>query len=342
MKAIHFHEHGDVEKLQYGDIETPTPGLGEVQIAIKAAAMNRLDLFVLAGWRGLKLAYPHVPGADGAGIVSAVGEGVTEVAVGDPVVINGTISCGKCEYCEAGQDNMCLHGGILGENFPGTFGEYAVVPESSVLKMPADFPFEEAAAASLVFLTAWHSAITKGHIRPGETVLVVGASGGANTAYIQVAKLAGATVYVVGSSDEKLQKAQELGADYLINRNDEDWGKAIFQMTGKRGVDVVVDNVGAETWPTSLRALARGGRMLVVGGTSGYMAEVGVNFIFRRHLAVIGSTMAPRNDFRTVMSLIFARRLHAVIGVTMPMDDPAAAYERLRQGDFTGKLVLTP
>lgn len=342
MKAILLHEHGGPEVLTYGDFETPEPGYGEVQVQIKAAAMNRLDIWVRNGWPGLKLEYPHILGADGAGIVSATGGGVTQVTVGDRVVINGTLSCGRCEDCLAGRDNLCRRGGILGEDRRGTYAEYVVVPERNVLTLPEHISFEEAAAASLVFMTAWHSLITRGNLKPGESVLIVGAGGGVNTASIQIARLAGATVYVVGSTDEKLAKAQELGADFVINRSTEDWGKAIYRMTDKRGVDVVVDNVGKATWPTSLRALARGGRLLTVGGTSGYDAQVGVNYVFGKHLSIIGSTMAPHADFRTVMNLIFEGKLRAVIDRVMPMEEIAAACELLESGAVFGKLVLTP
>lgn len=342
MKAVLFHEHGGPEVLEYADFDTPEPGYGEVQVNIRAAALNRLDIFVRNGWPGIKLEYPHIPGADGAGVVSAVGPGVSEVAVGDRVVINGTLSCGKCEFCLAGKENMCLRGGILGEDVRGTYAEYVVVPESNLLKMPDHVTFEAAAAASLVFLTAWHSLITRGSLRPGETVLIVGASGGVNSASIQIAKLAGAFVYVVGSSQDKLDKAKALGADVLINRSEEDWGKAIFKLTNRRGVDVVVDNVGAPTWATSIRALARGGRLLVVGGTGGYSAETPVNYIFRKHVSIIGSTMAPPADFRTVMQLIFDGKLEPIVDTVLPLAEAAEAHKLLESGDIFGKLVLRP
>lgn len=342
MKAVVFHEHGGAEVLDYADINTPEPGYGEVQVEIKAAAMNRLDIWVRNGWPGIKLAYPHILGADGAGIVSAVGKGVAGLNVGDHVVLDGTLSCHVCENCLAGKNNMCLQGGILGEHFPGTYAQYIVVPEQNALKMPDDFAFEEAAAASLVFLTAWHSMITRGNLRPAESVLVVGAGGGVNTASIQIARLTGAKVYVVGSSEEKLQKARDLGADFVINRNEEDWGKAIFKLTNRRGVDMVVDNVGEATWPTSLRALARGGRMLVVGGTSGYNAHAAVNYVFAKHLSIIGSTMAPPEDFRTVMNLIFAGKLKAVVDRQLPLSDAADAHRLMEKDDVFGKLILVP
>jgi NADPH:quinone reductase-like Zn-dependent oxidoreductase len=342
MKAVFFNEHGGSEVLTYGDMDTPEPGHGEVQVQIGAAALNRLDLWVRDGWPGIKLEYPHIPGADGAGTVSAVGAGVTGFAVGDRVVINGTMSCGVCAPCLAGQDNLCVQGSVLGEHKRGTFAEYIILPERNLLRIPDDFPFEEAAAASLVFLTAWHSLITRGNLKPGETVLIVGAGGGINTASIQIARLAGATVYVVGSTDEKLAKAGELGADVLINRTQDDWGRAAYRLTHKRGVDVIVDNVGQETWATSLRSLRRGGRMLVVGNTSGYDVRVDSRYLFAKHLSIIGSTMGTIADFRTVMQLVFEGKLKAVVHNVMPLKEARTAFDLLEQGHVFGKLVLVP
>jgi NADPH:quinone reductase-like Zn-dependent oxidoreductase len=342
MKAVYFHEHGGPEVLEYGDFDTPEPGPGEVQIQLKAAALNRLDIFVRNGWPSIRLDYPHIPGADGAGVISAVGEGVSEFAVGDQVVINGTISCGVCDACLAGRDNLCRQGSVLGEHQRGTYAEYIVLKPRQLMHVPNGFSLEEAAAASLVYLTAWHSLITRGALKPGESVLVVGAGGGVNTASIQIAKLAGATVYVVGSTDEKLDKAAALGADITINRNQEDWGKALYKLTGKRGVDVAVDNVGKATWPTTIRALARGGRLLTVGGTSGYDAQVGVNYLFAKHLSIIGSTMSTQADFRTVMALVFGGKLKAVIDRTLPLAEARAAQDILERGENFGKVVLTP
>jgi len=342
MKAILLQEHGGPEKLIFSEFETPHPGPGEVQVNLKAAALNRLDLWTRNGYPGLKIVYPYILGGDGAGVVTAIGEGVTRFAIGDRVVINGTLSCGMCDACLAGEDNLCRVGGVLGETaVRGTYAEYIVLPERQLLKIPDHLSFEDAAAASLVFMTAYHSLITKGRLKPGETVLVLGAGGGANTAYIQLAKLIGATVYVVGSSDEKLAKAEELGADFTINRHAEDWGKAVFQMTEKRGVDVVVDNVGQATWASSLRALARGGRMLVVGNTSGYEIRIDSRYIFGKHVSIIGSSMAPQADFRRVMGLLFARKVRPVVGAVLPLEEASKAHEILEQGEVFGKIVLT-
>jgi len=340
MKAILFQQHGGPEVLEYADTPTPEPGPGEVQVKIAAAALNRLDVWVRNGWPGIKLAYPHIPGADGAGIISAVGPGVTGVAVGERVVINSNLSDGTCEACARGYDNQCERWGLLGETRRGTYAEYVVVPDRNVLALPADFPFELAAAASLVYLTAWHSLIVRGQLQAGESVLIVGAGGGVNTASIQIAKYAGALVYVVGSNAAKLERARALGADVLIDRSQVDWGKTIFQLTNRRGVDVVVDNVGAGTLPISQRAVRRGGRILTVGNTGGPKFEFDNRFMFAKHIALIGSTMGTRADFAKVMSLVFDRKLVVPIDTTYPLKDARAAQIRLQQGENFGKILL--
>ncbi len=224
MKAILFHQHGGPEVLEYSDFLTPQPGPGEVLVKLEAAALNRLDLWVRNGWPGSKLEYPHIPGADGAGKITALGEGVNDWSPGDRVVINSNLGCGTCDFCLAGQDNMCRAWHLLGETVRGTYAEYVVVPARQLYPLPDDFDPHVAAGAGLVYHTAWHSLVTRAALKPCEHVLVVGASGGVNTASIQIAKLTGATVYVVGSNANKLALAESLGADYLIDRSkDENW-----------------------------------------------------------------------------------------------------------------------
>lgn len=342
MKAVVFYEHGSLENVQFTDVPEPEIGPDEVLLAVKAAALNRLDLWVLDGWPGLNLKLPHIMGSDGAGVVAQVGRRVTDFAVGDRVAVNPTLGSDTDTFGRRGQDNLSDNFAILGEHVDGFFAEYTAVPARNLLKMPDDANFEDAAAASLVYVTAWHSLITRGGLRPGETVLIVGAGGGVNTAAIQIAKLAGAgRIYVVGSSTDKLAKAEALGADVLINRNEEDWGKAIFKATKRRGVDIVVDNVGAATFATSLRALKRGGRLLTVGNTSGPKFEIDNRLIFGKHLSIIGSTMGTSADYETVMGLIFNGRLRPVIDSIYPLSEGVAALRRLEEGDVVGKLVLT-
>jgi NADPH:quinone reductase-like Zn-dependent oxidoreductase len=340
MKAILFHQHGGPEVLEYADIETPQPERGQVLVKLKAAALNRLDLWVRAGWPGIKLEYPHIPGADGAGEIAALGEGVINRQVGERVVINSNLGCGECEYCLAGLDNRCRNWELLGETRRGTYAEFVVIPASHAFPLPAGFPEEQAAAAALVFHTAWHSLIERGGLRPGESVLVVGAAGGVNTAYIQIAKKAGGIVYVVGSSAKKLEVAESLGADYLIDRSqEEDWSKAVFKLSGKRGVDIVVDNVGT-TYPLSLRAARKGGRILTVGNTGGPKFEIDNRYIFGKHLSLLGSTMGSMADFSKVMEMVFAGHFKPVMDRSFPLEEAAAAHRRMQEGEHTGKITL--
>ena len=343
MKALAFHGHGTLENVSYTDILEPSVGPHDVKVAIKAAALNRLDLWVLAGWPGLKLKLPHVMGSDGAGVVVEVGAEVTSVSVGDRVAINPSIVKKEDEYTQSGRDNLSPNLAILGEHIDGAAAEFAVVPAVNLLKMPEGIDFASAAAASLVYVTAWHSLITRGGMRPGEDILVVGAGGGVNTASIQIARYAGArNIYVVGSSDEKLAQAEALGANVLINRNNEDWGRALFKLTNRRGVDIVIDNVGAATYHKSLRALARGGRLLTVGNTAGPKFEIDNRLLFGKHLSIIGSTMGPRQDYATVMNLVFNGSLKPTVDTVYPLSEGLTALQRLEQGDVIGKLVLQP
>ncbi|MCA9982084.1 MAG: zinc-binding dehydrogenase, partial [Anaerolineales bacterium] len=322
MTALVFTQHGRLtpETVHLQEMPIPTPKADEVLVEIKAAALNRLDLWVLAGWPSLRLDLPHIMGSDGAGVITAVGENVKEWAIGDRVALNPGLSCGQCAYCLRGQDNRCVRFAVLGEHVPGLFARYQAVPARNLLALPEGVSFATAAAATLVTITAWHSLITAGGLRAGEEVLIVGAGGGVNTAAIQIAKLAGAkTVYVVGSDDEKLGRAQALGADVLLNRQRENWSKAIYQLTNKRGVDIVVDNVGAATYPDSLRALGRGGRLLTVGNTSGPTVQIDNRLLFGKHLSLIGSTMATRQDFLTAMEMVFHGRVQAVIDTIYPL-----------------------
>jgi NADPH:quinone reductase-like Zn-dependent oxidoreductase len=344
MKAIVFYEHGGPEVLRYEDVEAPAVGPGEVAVQVKAAALNRLDLFVREGWPGIKLALPHIPGADAAGVVLATGEGVDpgEVTTGDRVAINPNLFCGHCEFCIRGEDQLCTQHSILGEHLRGTYAEQVVVPAANVIRLPEHVTYTEAAAFSLVGVTAWHMLITRGRLRAGEDVLIIGAGGGLNTVALQVARLAGARVLVVGSNAEKLARAQALGAEVLIDRSQQDWSKAVYAATGRRGVDVVVDNVGQATWMGSIRALRKGGRMLVVGNTSGPHVDLDVRYIFAKQIGILGSTMGGRADYRAVMRQLFQGRLKAVIDAELPLSEARAAQEMLTAGEVFGKVVLKP
>ncbi len=340
MKAVLFHSHGGPEVLEYTEFSTPEPGDGQVLVKLEAAALNRMDLWTRNGWPGIKLEYPHIPGADGAGIVAGLGRCVSDWKMGDRVVINANLGCGRCPACTAGQDNLCREWHLLGETVRGTYAEYVAVPATNLYPIPEGFESNQAAAAALVFHTAWHSLITRGKLKPGENVLVVGASGGVNTASIQIARLAGAKVIVVGSNPEKLNLAESLGADHLIDRSkDENWPKLVYNITGKRGVDVVVDNVGT-TFPSSFRSAAKGGRILTVGNSGGPKFEIDNRFIFGKHLSIIGSSMGTRADFATVMDLVFAGKLKPVMDRVYPLVEARSAQELLEKGEQLGKITL--
>ncbi|RMG89892.1 MAG: alcohol dehydrogenase [Chloroflexi bacterium] len=341
MRAAVITGHGDLDKIAYvEDLPIPEPGYGEVRVGVKAAALNRLDLWVRQGWKGLELAFPHPIGSDGAGIVDKVGEGVTQFQVGDHVAIDPTIVPPDSPALMTGLENQSRIA-ILGEHVPGLAREYAVIPARNLLKMPEHVDFKDAAAAGLVFVTAWHSLITRGGLRAGESVLIVGAGGGVNTASIQIAKLAGAKVYVIGSTAEKCERAKELGADITINRAETpEWGREIYKLTGKQGVDVVVDNVGAATFNDSIRSARIGGRILVVGNTSGPHVDLDMRYIFAKHLSIIGSTMGPHQDYVRVMSLLFEGKLKAVIGAVFPLQEARKAQEVLENFQTFGKVVL--
>jgi NADPH:quinone reductase-like Zn-dependent oxidoreductase len=341
MKTVLFNEHGNVDVLQYTDFPTPEPGAEEVLVKLEVAALNRADLWTRNGWPGIKLEYPHILGCDGAGTVAGLGACVSGWNIGDRVVINSNLGCGHCPACIAGQDNRCRTWHLLGETVRGTYAQYVVVPATNILLIPNGYEARKAAAAALVFHTAWHSLIVRGELRTGESVLVVGASGGVNTASIQIAKLAGATVYVVGSDPQKLELAESLGADFLIDRSKEEyWSKTVYGLTEKRGVEVIVDNVGT-TFPLSFRAAAKGGRILTVGNSGGPKFEIDNRFIFSRHLSIIGSSMGTRAEFATVMGLVFEGKLKPVLDRDYPLDEARLAQERLEKGEQLGKITLT-
>ena len=345
MKVVLFRQHGGPEVLEYTDFPTPEPNPGEALIRLRAAALNRMDIMVRNGWPGIKLELPHINGADGAGEIVAFGNGTTasqvgELKIGDKVVINANLGCGRCEFCLDGKDNMCRDWHLLGETVRGTYAEYVCVPVKQLYCLPADFDFHRAAAAALVYQTAWHSLVTRGKLQEGEWVLIVGAGGGVNTAGIQIAKWIGATVVVVGSNANKLGMAESLGADILIDRfQEQDWSKAVFLASNRRGVDVVVDNVGT-TFMSSLRALRKGGRLLTVGNSAGPRIEIDNRYIFAKHLSIIGSTMSTLNEFKEVMDLIVAGTLKPVLDTTFPLKEAAVAQERLWRNENFGKITL--
>ena len=347
MKTTLFRQHGGPEVLEYAEFPTPEPKPGEALIRLQAAALNRMDVMVRNGWPGLKLDMPHINGADGSGEIVAINRAVntrevenSNSAIGDHVVINANLGCGECEFCLAGKDNLCRNWHLLGETIRGTYAEYVAVPIRQLYKLPTDYDYQQAAAAALVYQTAWHSLVKRGNLQKGETVLIVGAGGGVNTASLQIAKWLGARVVIVGSDTKKLVMAESFGADILIDRSkEEDWSKAVFLATGKRGVDVVVDNVGT-TFMMSLRALRKGGRLLTVGNSGAPKFEIDNRYIFAKHLSILGSTMSTLAEFKEVMDLIVSGKLKPIMDKTYPLKEAAAAQERLWRNENFGKITL--
>jgi NADPH2:quinone reductase len=347
MKALLYREHGETDVLQYEETAEPQVGPGEVMVKLEAAALNHLDIWIRRGWPGLDLAMPHIGGADGAGVVAALGAGVGDgtgsVAVGARVAICPGFATRVDEFTRRGEPSLSPSFHILGEQRSGTFAEYVAVPEEAILPMPDEADFNVTAAAQLTFLTAWRMLLTQGRLMPGETVLIVGAGGGVNSAALQIAKLCGATVIALTSTDEKMEQAVALGADHLINyTTSANWGKEIRALTDGRGVDIVVDNVGKATFGDSMKVARRGGRLLTVGNTSGPKVEIDIRFIFSKQLHIIGSTMGSPQEFRDVMKFVWSGAIEPVIDTVAALADGAAAQERLQRGDQFGKIVLTP
>ena len=341
MKAVLLPRYGGPEVLEYvEDHPEPAAGPDEVVLHAHAASLNHLDLTVRKGIPTLKLPLPHILGADVAGEVARLGSDVTGFEPGDRVVANPGLTCGHCEFCVGGDDSLCPEYRILGEHVPGTYAEYVAVPAKNLLPIPVDIDWETAAAAPLVFMTAWRLLVTRARIRPGEDVLILGAGSGVSTAAIQIAKLAGCTVYTTSSSDAKLRRARELGADVAVNYKEMPWSKAVWELTGKRGVDVVLDHVGEATFKDSLRTLRNGGRLVVPGATTGALPQIDLRRVFWRQLSILGSTMANRREFEEVMKLVFMGRLKPIVDHVFPLREARAAHEFLEKEEQFGKVVL--
>jgi NADPH:quinone reductase-like Zn-dependent oxidoreductase len=340
MKAIFFTEHGSNDVLQYGERPTPVPGPGEVRVAIRAAALNRLDIFVRNGIPGVPL--PQIPGGDGAGVVDALGEGVSGLTPGDRVLLQPGVSDGSCEFCRAGQQSLCVTYRILGEHLPGTFAEAIVVPAGNVFPIPEGLSMAQAAAFPLAYQTAWRMIVGRAAVRAGETVLIHGVGGGVAWAAMEIALLAGARVLATTSGPEKAQRAREAGAELVVDYAQEDVGQAVRRHTGKRGADVIVDTVGETTWMTSLRSAARGGRIVTCGATSGPNPKEEIRLLFWKQLSILGSTMANDHEFRALYDAVAAGKLKPRVDRTFPLSQARAAYAYMEEGRQHGKIVLVP
>ena len=341
MLAVTIRSHGGPEAVLVEEVARPAvEGADDVVVSLRAAALNHLDLFVVAGLPGVKPRFPHVLGADGAGIVEAVGPAVTRVRVGDRVLLDPGVSCHACEYCVAGEQSLCSTYRLLGEHLPGTFAEVVRVSQWNAYRLPDGVAWAEAAAYPLVHLTAWRMLATRAAVRAGETVLIWGIGGGVALAALSVAKLLGAVAVVTSSSDAKLAKARALGADLALNHTTADVPREVRNFTGGCGADVVVDSVGEATWEKSLRALAPGGRLVTCGATTGPKVVTDVRRMFWYHQSLLGSTMGNAREFAEILRLLAAGALRPVVDSVTPLADARRAFERLAAGDHFGKLVL--
>jgi NADPH:quinone reductase-like Zn-dependent oxidoreductase len=342
VKALAFEKFGGPDVLAIRDVPDPKIGPDEVLVRVKACALNHLDIFVREGIPALKTPLPFWTGCDIAGDVVEVGAAVKDVKTGTRVAVNPNLTCGRCEFCMQGEDSLCVRYGILGEHKQGGMAELVAVRADNVLPLPAHVSYTDAASFVLTNMTAWRMVVTQAQVKPGQDVLIIGVGGGVSSTAVQIAKLCGARVLVTSSSDAKLDKAKALGADVSINYSkDSDWTKAVAEHTGKRGVDVVIENVGAATWKQSIRVLKGGGRLVTCGATTGPIGETLIPLVFWKQLHIIGSTMANRKEFHDVMALFFAGRLKPIVDEVVPLAEGAAAQQRLADGKQFGKVVLT-
>ncbi len=324
-------------------LEVPRPELrqaGDVLVRVRAAALNRLDLWMATGLPGARPSFPFIVGSDGAGEVETVGPGVDHPRPGDRVMINPGLSCGRCPACEEGEESVCRQFRLLGEHVPGTAAEYVVVPAANLASVPDGMPWPQAAGFSLATLTAWRMLADRARLRAGETVLIWGIGGGVSLAALQISLVLGGRPIVTSGTEAKLEAARTLGAAAAVNHTRDDVVAEVRRLTGGRGADVVVDSVGERTWPDSLRALRRGGRIVVCGATTGPAAALDLRRLFWHQWSILGSTMGSRREYAEIVRLAHQGRLWPRVDRVFPLADGAAAYERMRRGEQTGKLVL--
>ncbi|PYO37557.1 MAG: hypothetical protein DMD74_00390 [Gemmatimonadetes bacterium] len=344
MRACVLTATGGLAHLAVTEVPDPgPPGPGQVRVAVQAAALNHLDLFVAQGLPGVEYGFPHIMGADGAGLVDAVGAGVTRAVPGERVLINPGVADYSCAACRAGEHPLCPNFRLLGEHLPGTLAEFVVVPEQNVERLPPLDPaltWAEAAAFSLVTLTAWRMVVTRARVQAGETVLVWGIGGGVSLAAMRIAKLVGAKTIVTSSSDAKLHAARALGADVTVNHRTQNVAQEVRALTGKRGVEVVVENVGEATWDTSLRVLARGGRLVTCGATTGPQVAIDLRRVFWYHWTIMGSTLGTLAEYAEIVRRLGRGELRPVVDRVYPLAEARAALERLAEGGQFGKIAI--
>lgn len=341
MRAAVIREFGGPGVLRLEEVPTPRPGPGQVLVRLAAAALNHLDIWVRGGLRPKELKGPHVLGSDGAGVVEELGPGVSQPAPGERVLLNPALSCGRCPWCERGEDSLCERFDILGLGHPGTFAEFVTVPAANALPIPSGLSFEEAAALPLAGLTAWRMMVTKARVRAGETVLVLGVGGGVSGLCVQLAALCGARPIASSRSPQKLERARALGAaETILYRGNEQLVRDTLALTGGRGAEVVVDNVGAATWAATLEAAARGGRIVINGCTSGCHPATDLRAYYWKQLTILGSTMGARGELRSLLQVVAQGRLRPTIDSVFPLAQAARAQGRMESAEQFGKVVL--
>ena len=342
MRALTISAHGGLEQLEYRtDVAEPVVRApGDVRIRIRAAALNHLDLFVVEGLPGVVLTPPWIMGGDGAGVVDDIGSAVKGIRRGDRVIINPGISDRTCDYCLKGEQSLCIKYRLLGEHLPGTIADYVVVPATNVRIIPEAIPWDAAAAFTLATLTAWRMVVTRARVQRGENVLIWGIGGGVALAAMQIARMLGATTWVTSGDDDKLARAKSLGADETLNHRTQDVAKEIRARTGKRGVDVVIDNVGKDTWSRSLQALGRRGRLVTCGATSGPFVETDVRRMFWNQWSLMGSTMGNDDEMDAITQHLREGRLLPPVDSVHDIERSADAVHRLASGKQFGKVVV--
>lgn len=343
MRAVYIESQGGPEVLQYGERPEPSPKAGEVKVRVRAAALNRLDTYVRTGRRGQRRNFPpaHIPGGDSAGVVSEVGSDSLSHLLGRRVVVNPRIPCDACDFCIGGSDDLCPRFRFLGSNCEGSYAEFVCVPATNVHAIADDVAFETAAATPTVYLPTWNILIRKARLKPWETVLVLSASAGVGTAAIQVAKsVVGATVIATTSSPEKAAMARKIGADHVINYTEENIAEKVRELTGGRGVDVVMDHAGAQFFDDAFNSLKRGGRYGNCGVTSGYAVNLQLGSLFTRQVQVFGVFMGSRADMSRITQMLNQGRIRPVIHRVFPLEEAAEAHRVMEERSFFGKLVL--
>ena len=340
MKAVYFEKHGGAEVLKYGDVPDPIPGKEEVLVDVKACSLNHLDIWTRKGMPGVSVPLPHILGCDAAGVVNKTGPGVRGFTKGDRVIVSPGMGCGRCEHCRSGWDSLCDSYSVLGFQLNGGYAEKVAVPARRLVKIEGTLSFEEWAAVPLVFMTAWHMLHTHAKIKKGETVLVHAAGSGVGSAAIQIAKLAGCSVITTVGSDAKIPKARALGAGEVINYRRKDFSQEVRALTRNRGADVVFEHIGPDTWMKDMACLAKAGRLVTCGATSGPKVEIDLRFLFTRQQTIIGSYMGGHGELAEVLKLVEKGKLKPVVGEVLPLRDAARAHETMESRNHFGKLVL--